>query len=192
MAKITSHQSGVPGDVNAQFAVNADDGGDRTAPCHDYSVSHADCPAANQIAFYQPDRVGLTNEILLALVYDRLDRFQKGPHACEENKAAMGHVHAALHNLRLRTLRQASEGKKMAEEKARVVVTDAVVVVGAAKFTPAELSAWKTWQRVEAAAKGVEPPLTLAEVEALATVPGANKNGVAEFKSALASTAAAK
>jgi hypothetical protein len=48
---------------------------------------------------------GLTNEALLAVLIDRLDGFQAGPSACDENSAALSHCLQALDHLRDRTRR---------------------------------------------------------------------------------------
>jgi hypothetical protein len=45
---------------------------------------------------------GLTNEVLLAVVEERLVEWQKGEHACEENGWAIDYVRAALEALRMR------------------------------------------------------------------------------------------
>ena len=46
---------------------------------------------------------GLTQEVLLAIVKDRLEGFQSGPFACDENAAALDHVSAAIDVLHSRT-----------------------------------------------------------------------------------------
>ncbi len=54
---------------------------------------------------------GLTNEILLSIVADRLVEFQKSPVvACPENAAALEHVRRALAVLEARTLERESRG----------------------------------------------------------------------------------
>jgi hypothetical protein len=62
------------------------------------------------IAFQQgPEKTvgvnGLTNEVLLAIVADRLERFQAGPAACEENAEALGFIEHALAKLAARVQR---------------------------------------------------------------------------------------
>jgi len=46
---------------------------------------------------------GITHEVLLAIVIDRLRGFQSGPFACRENQQALGFAEAALGWLKLRT-----------------------------------------------------------------------------------------
>lgn len=53
---------------------------------------------------------GLTNEVLLAIVADRLRGFQSGPFACDENYAALHQVMAALVTLQTRTQRRVARG----------------------------------------------------------------------------------
>jgi hypothetical protein len=47
---------------------------------------------------------GLTQELLLAIVEDRLSCFENGPYACAANATALEHVRAALQSLKDRTL----------------------------------------------------------------------------------------
>jgi len=47
---------------------------------------------------------GVTQEVLLAIVIDRLRSFQKGPYACRENELALQHAEESLHWLQQRTL----------------------------------------------------------------------------------------
>lgn len=57
---------------------------------------------------------GITNESLLAIVIDRLEGFQSGPYACEENEEALAATQAALEALMGRTrdrLERGVEGK---------------------------------------------------------------------------------
>lgn len=53
---------------------------------------------------------GITQEILLAIVEDRLISFQAGPYACEENGRALDLVSAALAELKGRTLKRMQRG----------------------------------------------------------------------------------
>lgn len=39
---------------------------------------------------------GLTNEVLLAIMADRLKAFQSGPYACQENVRILEHIEGAL------------------------------------------------------------------------------------------------
>lgn len=53
---------------------------------------------------------GVTHEVLLAIVADRLRSFQSGPYACDENRAALEHVEAAQRWLHERTKERVSRG----------------------------------------------------------------------------------
>lgn len=53
---------------------------------------------------------GITQEVLLAIVADRLECFQAGPFACVENREALRHVKHALLVLKGRTLARLSRG----------------------------------------------------------------------------------
>lgn len=53
---------------------------------------------------------GLTQEVLLAIVADRLRSFQAGPYACRENALALTKVEEAMHWLHSRTLARMRRG----------------------------------------------------------------------------------
>jgi hypothetical protein len=53
---------------------------------------------------------GLTQEVLLAIVADRLRSFQSGPFACRENALAMTKIEEAQHWLHSRTLARMHRG----------------------------------------------------------------------------------
>jgi len=53
---------------------------------------------------------GITQEVLLAIVADRLRSFQAGPYACRENALALTKVEEALHWLHHRTRARLSRG----------------------------------------------------------------------------------
>lgn len=53
---------------------------------------------------------GITHEALLAIVEDRLNSFQEGPFACEENQKALDAVKEAQHWLQFRTLKRIARG----------------------------------------------------------------------------------
>ena len=60
---------------------------------------------------------GVTQEVLLAIVADRLRSFQNGPFATKANACALTHVEEALHWLHSRTIdrmRRGVEGKTQA------------------------------------------------------------------------------
>jgi hypothetical protein len=53
---------------------------------------------------------GLTQEVLLAIVADRLRSFQAGPYACRENALALTKIEEAMHWLHSRTLARMRRG----------------------------------------------------------------------------------
>lgn len=53
---------------------------------------------------------GITQEVLLAIVADRLRSFQDGPYKCKENACALTHIEEALHWLQQRTIQRMRRG----------------------------------------------------------------------------------
>ena len=53
---------------------------------------------------------GLTQEVLLAIVADRLRSFQAGPFSCKENACAPTHIEEAMHWLQQRTITRMRRG----------------------------------------------------------------------------------
>ena len=61
---------------------------------------------------------GVTQEVLLAIVIDRLKSFQAGPFACRENALALTKLEEATHWLQQRTLRRLRAGVEGTHQKA--------------------------------------------------------------------------
>ena len=53
---------------------------------------------------------GVTHEVLLSIVADRLRSFQKGPFACKANACALTHIEEAQHWLQQRTIERMRRG----------------------------------------------------------------------------------
>lgn len=53
---------------------------------------------------------GVTQEVLLAIVADRLRSFQEGPYKCKANACALTHIEEAQHWLQQRTLERMRRG----------------------------------------------------------------------------------
>lgn len=53
---------------------------------------------------------GITQEVLLAIVADRLRSFQAGTFACKENACALTHIEEAMHWLQQRTIKRIRRG----------------------------------------------------------------------------------
>lgn len=200
MKAITSHaQPELPGDVNNSIKIetNAPAGNVAATRC---TVTLPDVSLV--LPFYNAKGPGLTNEALLAIVYDRLLAFQQGDNQCPENECALGHVSAALHHLKRRTARLLTENDKgetkMGEDPkpkgagARVRLEDTTLFIGSIGFPAGALAKWNTWSIIEREVKRLDPQLTTAEMsvieQAAAHLGAGARNGLAELKSALAST----
>lgn len=68
------------------------------------------CPDPNLKPLDPPHALGLTNEVLLAIVADRLEGFQNGPFACEYNARALDNVRSALAHLQARAQERDNRG----------------------------------------------------------------------------------
>lgn len=53
---------------------------------------------------------GLTHEVLLAILADRLRSFQKGPYSCKANSCALTHIEEAQYWLQMRTVERMRRG----------------------------------------------------------------------------------
>lgn len=53
---------------------------------------------------------GITNEMLIAIMIDRLERFNAGPHRCRENSLVITKLEEALHWLEHRTTERQDRG----------------------------------------------------------------------------------
>lgn len=73
-------------------------------------------PETKTVIFFQNGPIpengvnGLTQEVLLAIVADRLRSFQAGPYSCKENACALTHIEEAQHWLQQRTLARMRRG----------------------------------------------------------------------------------
>lgn len=111
MRTITTHKVG---GVDERLRIEVSDEPGAGGACHRYRIVEDTKPGeettlpAYVIKFQQgPIKEsglnGMTQEVLLAIVKDRLESFQKGDHACELNEVALGHVNEALAALQQRT-----------------------------------------------------------------------------------------
>lgn len=84
--------------------------------CHAYEITHPNIPPTNINFQNGPINAdgngvnGLTHEVLLAIVADRLRGFQAGPYACKANACALTHIEEAQHWLQQRTLERMRRG----------------------------------------------------------------------------------
>lgn len=104
--------------ANETITINADEPGSGGAS-HSYLVTHPspDGETSVLLAFQNgpvgPDGAGvngITHEVLLATLDDRLSAFQTGPFSCPENEEALYHVRRAMQAMNMRTARRVERG----------------------------------------------------------------------------------
>jgi len=117
--KITTHHTN---DCNRQIELTAHRPSTGGAPVrYDISGPRHDVPGVGSVPSFGvnlkfqdgpiADGVnGLTNEVLLAILEDRLRNFQQGPFACPENDQALTHIRSAQAALRSRTITRQGRG----------------------------------------------------------------------------------
>jgi hypothetical protein len=201
MQQVTDHQPGT-GSLNDRITVLNDGAVYRVRAEVDAGLqSHL-----ATIQFYRggvgdgaADVLGVTNEVLIAILLHRLRGFQAGPHRCEENATALGHLGIVLKMLRMREDRVRVEQEANREDgpvdETKKEVVARVRVIGSSLFVGAkqlDLEAvrktWRIWNEVEAAVLRLDPPVTADELRVLADLPAAASgaaNGYAEFLQAI-------
>lgn len=161
-----------------------------------YAVSYDSDRFGEHLVFMTPTQPGLTNEVLLAVVIDRLEAFQRGSFACPENKAAINYFARGLDCLHQRTrarVKQGVEGrmeKHATEPPKRVRLEGDILIVGKRSMSREALTGWAAWTNVEAEIRQFDSPLTpedWAILESMAV--GAGRHGFAEMKQSLARSA---
>jgi hypothetical protein len=134
LRELTAHQ------IHGQYKeleVSVLDDHDKDGICHRYEISGfdtltnesrlgvKDCVPrfTQQLILFQNGHVcskglnGFTQEVLLAIIKDRIEGFQSGPMACEYNAKALEHVNKALDCLKQRAIsriQRGVDGKKIA------------------------------------------------------------------------------
>lgn len=118
MKQITTHHDGFG--LNESISVVAVDepgpGGAHHRYLFDLDVKGEHRHEAGYLQFQRGPRnetesvPGVTEGAVLAVVIDRLESFQAGEYACEENAEALRCLHDALDWMRLRTHRRAERG----------------------------------------------------------------------------------
>lgn len=111
MREITDHKVNPANDSLTLTAVDKPGAG---GACHEYRVHLGDDQIAS-LSFQNGPIAevgvnGITQEILLSVVADRLRHFQQGPYACTENARALQYVEAAQGALKLRTTKRMDRG----------------------------------------------------------------------------------
>lgn len=132
--EITRHRTNA---LNEAIAITADDRDPKNGNAsHAYRISYtangAIVPTTQRIGFQHGPIAehgvnGITNEALLAVVIDRLEGFQSGPFACDENARALNHALAALGELQKRTARRVESGVEGTNEEEIVLGADGLV-----------------------------------------------------------------
>lgn len=93
------------GGANHEYEITAtDDGSGKPHKIADHHISFQNGPI-NEAGVN-----GITQEVLLAIVADRLRSFQAGPYACRENALALTKIEEAQHWLQQRTLARMRRG----------------------------------------------------------------------------------
>lgn len=121
--EITDH---VVNPANDKLTISVEDEAGAGGANHLYFVSGMDvfsnpsfprsAPAGATILLFQNGPInevgvnGVTQEVLLAIVADRLRSFQAGPFACRENALALTKIEEAMHWLQQRTLARMRRG----------------------------------------------------------------------------------
>lgn len=110
--------------VNDKIEITVADAPGHGGASHEYRITYDDGVTGwmREISFQNGPIAeygvnGITQEILLAIVIDRLRSFQNGPFSCRENALALTKCEEALHWLQSRTLermRRGVEGKTAA------------------------------------------------------------------------------
>lgn len=109
--EITTHKVG---GLNEHLRIRVMDEPGQGHACHHYRMQYGDQWAWDthfQEGPLQEVGVnGVSNEALLAIVLDRLEGFQSGPYACDENELARLSILAALAALQRRTRERLERG----------------------------------------------------------------------------------
>jgi hypothetical protein len=219
MKTLASHQTSPtlhnPNDLNSQIVVTAEDEPGSGGAHHKYRLAlpgnNAQPAPECVIVFHhivpgQPvpeEPTGFSNEALLAVLIDRMEGFQGGQYACEENRLVLEHLRLAMKGMHVRTRRRQQQGVegKLAQHDSNDAVgggtiatpgngeiaklsTDAAgriikgledVSIGDESIKRATLATtWKAWDAVLSAVKKLDSPLTQEELNVLATVPVSN------------------
>ena len=99
-----------------------DDPGQGNA-CHEYEISGGGARTTlisfqnGPISVYGNGVNGITHEVLLSILCDRLRGFQSGPYACKANACALTHLEEAQHWLQQRTLERMRRGVEGTHER---------------------------------------------------------------------------
>jgi len=113
MREITDHKTNA---ANGELTVMAEDAPGSGGAHHVYSIAGFDAGKDPEIIQFQNGPIkeagvnGLTHEVLLAIVIDRLRSFQAGKYVSAENDRALYHCQEALASLKARTEARLARG----------------------------------------------------------------------------------
>lgn len=99
---ITAVDEPGPGGANHQYSIRWKNERDQTEPLCFIGFQNGPTPEVGTN--------GVTHESLLAVLIDRLEGFQRGPFACQENQAALNLLREALSRLHKRTEERVARG----------------------------------------------------------------------------------
>lgn len=113
MRKLTDH---IVNSANDRIGITVMDEPGSGNAHHHYAVDVDGSETAGLDVYFQNGPIpeegvnGVTQEVLLAIVVDRLRCFQTGPFACKENACALTHIEEAMHWLQQRTIARMRRG----------------------------------------------------------------------------------
>lgn len=91
-----------PGGANHLYSIKKKQ---EDSPLEELKVKFQEGPVSSS-----KDINGITNESLLLIVVNRMEGFQSGPYACEENEEVLGDLRKALASLEKRTQDRKNRG----------------------------------------------------------------------------------
>lgn len=107
MRLLTDHHTN---ELNEKIVLTAEDEADKNGSHHQYKIDYEIPGGRGTVALnFQKGPIkesgynGITQEVLLAVVIDRLKGFQKSQFSCKENACALTHLEEALMWLNKRT-----------------------------------------------------------------------------------------
>ncbi len=120
--ELTGHKGGI---VNDAISLKAMDDPDAGGACRMYYAAYQNSDNCGEVVAFKfqngsPQTVGvngITNEVLIAILIDRLEGFQSGPFACEENHEAIYSLNRAKDFLNFRTEKRNLAGIEGAHQK---------------------------------------------------------------------------
>ncbi len=113
MRKLTDH---IVNPANDRITINVMDEPGPGGAHHHYAIDVDGSETAGVDLYFQNGAIaesgvnGLTHEVLLAIVIDRLRCFQAGPFTCRENALALTRLEEAQHWLHARTRARMARG----------------------------------------------------------------------------------